>query len=174
MAIRTRSSRSEIRVAAAAAGPSPRDPYRHALAMRLPQKVRPFSFLNYLRLCASATRGVPPTILTPRDVTAVRRAIVGTSSILRRQRAGSSNCPALAIPHPPAQLGPSDTNYDPTPDPEATAEAWSDWANYIQLGRRPGNGAPLRARAPSFFLPCERGLNSHTDVATRPHLSLAL
>ena len=38
---------------------------------------------------------------------------------------------------------------------------------------RPGNGAPLRARVPSFFLPCERGLNSHTDVVTRPHLSLA-
>ena len=38
----------------------------------------------------------------------------------------------------------------------------------------PGNGAPLRARATSLFLPCERGLNSHTDVATRPHLSLAL
>ena len=35
------------------------------------------------------------------------------------------------------------------------------------------NGAPLRAREASFFLPCERGLNSHTDVATRPHLSLA-
>ena len=42
-----------------------------------------------------------------------------------------------------------------------------------KLGSRPGNGAPLRARAPSFFLPCERGLNSHTDVTTRPHLSLA-
>ena len=25
----------------------PRDPYRHALAMRSPRKVRPFSFLNY-------------------------------------------------------------------------------------------------------------------------------
>ena len=42
-----------------------------------------------------------------------------------------------------------------------------------KLGGRPGNGAPLRARAASFFLPRERGLNSHTDVATRPHLSLA-
>ena len=36
------------------------------------------------------------------------------------------------------------------------------------------DGAPLRARVATFFLPCERGLNSHTDVATRPHLSLAL
>ena len=36
------------------------------------------------------------------------------------------------------------------------------------------NGAPLRARATSIFLPCERGLNSHTGVITRPHLSLAL
>ena len=32
-----------------------------------------------------------------------------------------------------------------------------------KLGVRPGNGAPLRARVVSFFLPCERGLNSHTD-----------
>ena len=31
-----------------AAGPSPCDPYRHALAMWPPQKARPFSFLNYL------------------------------------------------------------------------------------------------------------------------------
>ena len=43
-----------------------------------------------------------------------------------------------------------------------------------KLGGRPGNGAPLRARVASLFLPCERGLNSHTDVDTRPHLSLAL
>ena len=43
-----------------------------------------------------------------------------------------------------------------------------------KLGDRPGNGAPLRARVASFFLPCERGLNSHTDVVTRPRLSLAL
>ena len=43
-----------------------------------------------------------------------------------------------------------------------------------KLGCRPGNGAPLRARAASFFLPCERGLNSHTVVVTRPRLSLAL
>ena len=43
-----------------------------------------------------------------------------------------------------------------------------------KLGCRPGNGAPLRARVPSFFLPCERGLNSHTVVITRPRLSLAL
>ena len=35
------------RMLTAAAGPSPRDPYRHALAMRPPRKVRPFSFLNY-------------------------------------------------------------------------------------------------------------------------------
>ena len=30
------------RTLTAAAGPSPRDPYRHALAMRPPRKVRPF------------------------------------------------------------------------------------------------------------------------------------
>ena len=42
-----------------------------------------------------------------------------------------------------------------------------------KLGVRPGNGAPLRAGVASFFLLCERGLNSHTVVATRPHLSLA-
>ena len=35
------------RTLTAAAGPSPRDPYRHALTMRPPRKVRPFSFLNY-------------------------------------------------------------------------------------------------------------------------------
>ena len=43
-----------------------------------------------------------------------------------------------------------------------------------KLDSRPGNGAPLCARATSFSLPCERGLNSHTDVVTRPRLSLAL
>jgi len=43
-----------------------------------------------------------------------------------------------------------------------------------ELGRRPGNGAPLRARVSAFHLPCERGLNSHTVVDTRPRLSLAL
>ena len=36
------------RTLTAAAPPPPRDPYRHALTMRPPQKVRPFSFLNYL------------------------------------------------------------------------------------------------------------------------------
>ena len=35
-------------------------------------------------------------------------------------------------------------------------------------------GPVARAGGASFFLPCERGLNSHTDVITRPHLSLAL
>ena len=35
------------RTLTAAAGPSPRDPYRHALAMRPPRKARPFCFLNY-------------------------------------------------------------------------------------------------------------------------------
>ena len=69
-------------------------------------------------------------------MTAVRRAIVGASSILRRQRAGSHS-PALAMPLPPAELGPSDANYDPAPNPEATAEAWSERANYIQT-LRPG------------------------------------
>ena len=34
------------RTLTAAAGPSPRDPYRHALAMWPPPKARPFSFLN--------------------------------------------------------------------------------------------------------------------------------
>ena len=48
-----------------------------------------------LRLCASAIRGIPPAILIRRDVTAVRRAIVGASSLLRRRRAGSQ-CPALS------------------------------------------------------------------------------
>ena len=46
----------------------------------------------------------------------------------------------------------------------------------VKTGNRPGpgNGAPLRARPASFFLPCERGSNSHTDVITRPRLCLAL
>ena len=39
--------RAAARALTAAAGPSPRDPYRHALTMRPPQKVRPFSFFNY-------------------------------------------------------------------------------------------------------------------------------
>ena len=34
------------RTLTAAAGPSPRDPYRHALTIRPPRKARPFSFLN--------------------------------------------------------------------------------------------------------------------------------
>ena len=34
------------RTLTAAAGPSPRDPHRHALAMRPPRKVRPFFFLG--------------------------------------------------------------------------------------------------------------------------------
>ena len=42
------------RTLTATAPPPPRDPYRHALTMRPPQKVRPFSFLNY-----QAPRGVP-------------------------------------------------------------------------------------------------------------------
>ena len=71
-----------------------------------------------LRLCASAIRGGPPAISTRRDVTAVRRAIVGTLSILRRHRAGSHSR-ALAIPLPPAQLGSSDVDYDPTPHTES-------------------------------------------------------
>ena len=37
------------RTLTAAAGSSPRDPYRHALAMRPPRKARSFGFLNYLR-----------------------------------------------------------------------------------------------------------------------------
>ena len=37
-----------------------------------------------------------------------------------------------------------------------------------ELGRRPGNGGT------SFLLPCERGSHSHTDVATRPRVRLAL
>ena len=43
-----------------------------------------------------------------------------------------------------------------------------------KLGERPGNGAPLRARVVVLFLPCERGLNGHTVVITRPRPSLAL
>ena len=35
------------RTLTAAAGPSPRDPYRHALTMRPPRKVRPFCFFNF-------------------------------------------------------------------------------------------------------------------------------
>ena len=99
-----------------------------------------------LRLCASAIRGVPPAILIRRDVTAVRRAIVGASSLLRRRRAGSQ-CPALAIPLPPARLGPSDTDDDPPPSLEATAEAWSDWANYVQALRPGWISIRLRATA---------------------------
>ena len=99
-----------------------------------------------LRLCASAIRGVPPAISTRRDVTAVRRAIDGTSSILRRRRAGPHS-PALAIPLPPAQLAPSGADYDPTPNLEATAEAWSDWANCIQALRPGWISIRLRATA---------------------------
>ena len=89
-----------------------------------------------LRLCAIAIRGVPPALPNRRDVTAVRRAIVGASSVLRRRQAGSHG-PALAIPLPSAQLGPSDADSDPAPNPAATAEEWSDWASYI-YALRPG------------------------------------
>ena len=43
------------RTLTAAAPPPPRDPYRHALTMRPPQKARPFSFLNYHYTCHLAT-----------------------------------------------------------------------------------------------------------------------
>ena len=39
------------RTLTAAAGPSPRDPYRHALAMRPPQKARPFVSLTTAMQC---------------------------------------------------------------------------------------------------------------------------
>ena len=42
-----------------------------------------------------------------------------------------------------------------------------------ELGSRPGNGAPLRARVPTLLLPCERGSHSHTFVIIRPRLRLA-
>ena len=45
------------RTLTAAAGPSPRDPYRHALTMRPSQKARPFSFFNYRPERPAAARG---------------------------------------------------------------------------------------------------------------------
>ena len=44
----------------------------------------------------------------------------------------------------------------------------------FSLGRPPRQRVPVARGWPSFPLPCERGLNSHTDVITRPRLSLAL
>ena len=41
------------RTLTAAAGPSPRDPYRHSLEMRPSQKARPFCFLNYFQSSVS-------------------------------------------------------------------------------------------------------------------------
>jgi len=90
-----------------------------------------------LRLCADAIRGVPPAIPTRRDVTTVRNAILSTSSALRRQRAGS-NAPALAMPLPPAHLGPSDADSDPALRAGASAEEWSDCGNYIHALRPAG------------------------------------
>ena len=99
-----------------------------------------------LRLCASAICGVPPAIPTRRDVAAVRSAIVGTSPVLRRQRAGS-NTPALAMPLPPAHLGPSDVDSDPALRAEELTEEWSDWANYIHALRPGWIGIRLHATA---------------------------
>ena len=99
-----------------------------------------------LRLCASAICGVPPAIPTRRDVAAVRSAIVGTSPVLRRQRAGS-NTPALAMPLPPAHLGPSDADSDPALRAEELTEEWSDWANYIHALRPGWIGIRLHATA---------------------------
>ena len=48
--------------------------------------------------------------------------------------------------------------------------ARGNWAAAPATGPR----CPLRARVASLSLPCERGLNSHTVVITRPRLSLAL
>ena len=89
-----------------------------------------------LRLCTSAIRGVPPAILTRRDVAAVRNAIVGTSPARRRQQAGS-DAPAMTIPLPPAHLGPSDADSDPALRAGASVEERSDWANYVHA-LRPG------------------------------------
>ena len=46
------------RTLTAAAGPSPRAPYRHALAVRSPRKVRPFGFLNYYYCACKKRLGV--------------------------------------------------------------------------------------------------------------------
>ena len=93
----------------------------------------------------------------------------------RRARA-----PAASTPHAPPNYRhqTARTNDDARRRKDAAcphghkAEDADRWGTR-KLGVRPGNGAPLRARVASFFLPCERGLNSHTDVITRPHLSLA-
>ena len=79
-------------------------------------------------------------------MTAVRNAIVGSSSALRRQRAGS-NAPTLAMPLPPAHLGPSDADSDPTLRADAPAQEWSDWANYIHALRPGWIGIRLQATA---------------------------
>ena len=47
LSFRTSNYVTERTLITATAGPSPRDPYRHSLAMRPPRKVRPFCFLNY-------------------------------------------------------------------------------------------------------------------------------
>ena len=51
------------------------------------------------------------------------------------------------MPLLPAQLGPSDADFNPAPNPEATAEEWSEWANYIQALRPGWISIRLRATA---------------------------
>ena len=50
---------------------------------------------------------------------------------------------------------------------------WSHCKGQGQWGQGKGKKGKGKGWA-SFFLPCERGLNSHTDVDTSPHLGLAL
>ena len=57
--------RNTERALTAAAGPSARGPYRHALAMRPPRKARPFGFLNYAG-AGSGARGTTTSHDVPR------------------------------------------------------------------------------------------------------------
>ena len=66
------------RTLTAAAPPPPRDPYRHALTMRPPQKARPFSFLNYCRLRGAAA-GVGPVFTQTRSALRRHRAVADLS-----------------------------------------------------------------------------------------------
>ena len=55
------------RMLTAAAGPSPRDPYRHAIAMRPPLKVRPLVSLTTFVALITPSRPVPSSIADDDD-----------------------------------------------------------------------------------------------------------
>jgi hypothetical protein len=79
---------------------------------------------------------LPPDYSQPQRVTAVRRAIYGTTSESQPNKArralAESTVPDHAIPPPPAQLGPSDDHASPAPPVTAGPLVWRAWAHSVR------------------------------------------